>query len=119
MYRLSSQTLILFFLLLLADPPRVSFLRPPAIVTDQYLVTYRVRVPIHEDNRLLALAAFDGDVRVNYSERDLGSEQRKTIWDVNWRLPPGEITLVAAVYGNAGQLGRVTHRILVLSAYGP
>lgn len=82
-------------------------------------MTYRVRVPIREENRVLALAAFEGDVRVNYSERDLWSEQRKTIWDVNWRLPAGEITLVATVYGSTGQLGRVTHRILVLSAYGP
>lgn len=97
-----------------ADQPRVAFLRPPSIVQDQYAVTYRVRVPIHDDNRLLAIAAFEGDIRVQYTERDLGSEGRKTIWDVTWRLPPGEIVLVAAVFGNGGEIDRATHRVQVI-----
>ena len=107
---------LLCLILLAADePPRVAFLRPPSFISEDFAAPFYVRVPLATENRLLAVAAFDGEFRVQYTERDLSSEGRKTVWDIVWRLPAGDIVLVAAVFGDLKELARDTHTVHVLS----
>jgi hypothetical protein len=100
---------------------RIQFHRPPAVVWDSYLVTYWVHVPVDPDNRFAAVMAFDGDFRVQYTEIGLEREARRTLWDqAKWRLPPGEILLVAVLVGRradgtVGELARDVWTVRVLA----
>lgn len=82
---------------------QIRFFRPPAVVWDTYLVTYWVHIPLSSENRYAALMAFDGDFRVQYTEIGLEREARRTLWDAaKWRLPEGEILIVAVLVGKRG-----------------
>ena len=102
----------------LANVPRVAFLHPPALVSEDALVTYYVRVLRHEDNRLLIVAAMAEDGMVSETRRQLDGAHSAPLVNVNWRLPAGEMQLVAAVFSQTEQVGRAVHP-LVVYAVGP
>ena len=114
-------TLIAAFLLFYAfasaalEGPRVAFVNPPAFVPDTEIITYYVRTPRHPENRLLIVAAFDGSERVSYTERQLHGEHSQALWNINWRLPEGQLELVAVVFDGQRQVGRVAHPLTVYS----
>ena len=110
---------LLFLLAVAKDTPRVSFIRPPSFVSDQDTITLQVRVPPQAENRVLFVAAYDGDVLVNGSQREMNGAHAPALYNLHWRLPAGAISLVAAIYGaHEDELARVTHEMTVLSS-GP
>jgi hypothetical protein len=87
------------FLAAASEPPRVGFVRPPSYVSEGFTYSYYVRV------------------RVSYTERDLASERRKTVWEFKWLLPAGDLILVAQVNGwEKGDVTRAIHPVHVLSS---
>lgn len=93
--------------------PRVQFVRPPAIVSDQDTIVLQVRVEPDAENRLLVVMAVDGDDVVRRSDEALaGADAPRTRW-IRWRLSSGELILQARVYGSAGQRGIAVQPILV------
>lgn len=100
---------------------RIRFNRPPAVVWDTYVVTYWVHVPLNSRNRYVDLAAYDGDFRVQGTRINLEREARRTLWDqAKWRLPAGEIYLVAVLVGvredgQVAELARAVHQVTVVS----
>lgn len=103
-----------------AQGPRVEFLRgTPLGVTDAATVRYYVRVPLNPDNRTLRIEAIDAldDATVRASEIDLAAEPDRAVWHVAWRLPGGELTLVASVFGPGGRLlaQRARHKVRVIA----
>lgn len=99
----------------LANVPRVSFVNAPLFVPEQEIVTFYVRVPRHEDNRLLTVAAIAHDGIVSEMRRDLDGVRSQALWDVRWRLPAGELDLVATLFNAQQQVGRDVHRVTVYS----
>jgi hypothetical protein len=85
------------------DPPRLSFIRPPAIVPDGYPIPFRLRLPPHDDNRRLAVAAVDrGDgEQVAYSQRDVDGGSA-ALQSFTLLLPRGRLIVTARVFGVQG-----------------
>lgn len=98
---------------LAAEPKRVYFFRPPAYVPDSDVITYRLRVPIHADNRKLVVAGYLDDDRVSYSEFSV--DERYAFFDVRWRLPAGEVQLVAVLFSADREIARDTWKVTVYS----
>jgi len=99
-----------------AEEPRRVYFLPSRVqfVPDSEFVTYYVKVPLDGRNRTLTVAALDGEFPVRSSEQDLSAERRRTIWDYRWRLPPGELVLVAVVREAGGRIaGRDERRVTV------
>ena len=97
------------------NTPRVAFISPPSFVPEQEIVTYYVRVPRQAENRLLTVAAFDVGERVSYTERHLDGINSLAMWNIHWRLPVGELELVATLFNAQQQVGRDVHRVTVYS----
>jgi hypothetical protein len=114
--------LVLGLLLLLAmlaqagDAPRVRFLWPQRLTDDQSWTIWTVQVEPHPDNRLLILAAYDGDGPVRRTFIELEGERAKRTHRVEWRsaLPAGELLIVASVLGSQKELARATVPITVV-----
>jgi len=107
--------LVILAVLVAAGPPAVSFVRPPSYVHEGDMVVLQVRVEPKPTNRLLAVAAVDGDLIVSLTNEELpGENAPRTRW-IRWRLPSGDLTLVAVVYGAGGkEAGRDVHKITVI-----
>ena len=104
----------------LAGVPRVQFVNPPAYVPEQSMVTYYVRTPKHDDNRALIVEAFDPSFPdpVRRSAFELHGDRSQAMWNINWRLPVGELVLVATVEDTQRQVWRDVRRVTVY-ATGP
>lgn len=111
-----TRTLVLALLLLacLAQAgDRVAFVRPPGYVTDDALVDYWVRVEKHPDNRWLTVGAFDGDLQVSGSQKSIDGTS-PLMHRYRWRLPSGELLLVAQVYDTHGAVFRASAPVTVI-----
>lgn len=105
-------------LALAKNEPPVRFVRPPAIVSDREIVTFQIQVEPDPVNRLLVVAASDGDLVVRRSDEELnGDKAARTRW-LRWRLPVGEFQMAAIVYGAEGPRGRAVHPITVYGFEG-
>jgi hypothetical protein len=93
------------------EPKRVYFYYPRAYVADTEVITYRVRVPIHGANRLLIVVAQDGEFEVQRSEFHV--DERQSFYDAKFRLPAGEVYLLAALFGADREIARDTWKVTV------
>ena len=97
-------------------PPRVAFVRPPGVATDKTTVVLQVRVDPHEDNRLLVVAAVEGDVVVRRSDEDLAGDKAPRVRWIRWRVTAGDLVLAAILYGAGGrELARDQRHLIVLA----
>ena len=96
-----------------ADEDRVAWVRPPSFVNEADILVLQVRVPRHPENRRLVLMAVDGDDIVRRSDEQLEGEAAPVSRWVRWRLPAGELTLIAAVFDGTREVGRDTHPLVV------
>ena len=107
--------MVLWWALDVLAATRVAFVNPPAFVPETEIVTYYVRVPRHEENRLLIVGAFDGSERVTETRREFHGVNSQAMWNIEWRLPAGELEIVAAVFSQTEQVGRDSRRVTVYS----
>lgn len=67
-------------------------------------VTVRVRVPRHADNRLLIVAAFDGELETQRSEAQIDGEQSRQLYVFTWlAVGAGDYEVVAVLIGSSGK----------------
>jgi hypothetical protein len=99
-----------------AGDTRVRFLWPQRLTDDQSWTIWTIQVEPHPDNRLLILAAYDGDGPVRRSFIELEGERAKRTHRIEWRtgLPAGELLIVATVLGSQKELARATVPITVV-----
>lgn len=78
--------IVLYALLSFAsNEPRVSFVRPHRIVTEDDATRWQIRVEPHAENRLLIVAAVEGGEVVRRSDEQLdGDKAPRTRW-IDWR----------------------------------
>lgn len=99
------------------DTARVRFIYPTRFTTDQMGTAWLVWVEPHAEHRQLTLAAFDGDVEVTSSVREMAGERSAKVWRFDWRtpLPAGELLIVAAVFNSTREVARATVPVTVQS----
>lgn len=93
---------------------RVGWMRPPAYITDDVYVDYQVRVEPHADNRWLTVAAYEGDLPVRVSGPTGIDGHSASRHFYRWRLPAGELTLLAQVQDRHGTVYRDTAPVTVI-----
>jgi hypothetical protein len=99
-----------------SSPARIQFVRPPRIVSEDYPVTYQLRVQKFAEHRRFELAAVDGGLVVSDTSRDMDGEAAPSLVNVTLRLPAGDLTLVGVLFGVGGkELGRATTPVCVRS----
>lgn len=102
-----------------SGPPRISFIRPPRIVSDRDVWTLLLRIPKRAENQRLEVAAVDADGIVAQTSRDMDGLNAPVLWNVTWRLPEMDGELIAAIFGKTGkELGRVKSALCVRGPFG-
>lgn len=99
-------------------PPRVSFVRPPRIVSDRDVWTIYVRTPRSAENRSLVVAAVEAGDIIAQTSREMDGLNAPVLWNVTWRLPAMDGELIAAIFGNGKELGRVRSPLCVRGTFG-
>lgn len=114
MRRLFAVALFSLCALAAGDPPRVSFWLAHRIVTDQEHVRWIVRVEPHAENRVLIVAAYDGDIWVRRTDIQLEGEHARRTHYIDWRpLPAGELVILAVVLSGTKEVARATVPVTV------
>ena len=111
--------LVLFALLVLAvaAPPDLRLAVSPYYAFEGTTYTIRITLVPHADNRLLVVAADDGEFVFQRSDRDLDGVNAPTTSEFRWRLPAGEIQISAVLIGVGGVRARAHQRVKVLSRF--
>lgn len=101
-----------------STPPRVSFIRPPRIVSDRDTWTLYVRTPRYAENHRLEVAAVEAGDIIAQTSRDMDGLNSPVLWNITWRLPDMDGELIAAIFGASGkELGRVTSSLCVRGTF--
>lgn len=100
------------------DTPRLRFWHPPSFLTAGDAIDLQLRIPAHDDNRLVTLDAFDGGESVLHSQRDLDGASAPLQVFPKLLLPKGDLLLVGQLWGLHGSLARVTHPLVVRGRAG-
>ena len=122
MTRALALVLVVLFLVLqsgIAEPTRVSIVRPIQILNEQTYVRYQIQVDPQAENRALVLAAVDEGVVVRSSREQLdGDKAPRTRWIV-WQngLPAGEYVLLAIVFNSQREVARASVPVTVLARF--
>lgn len=96
------------------DRARVSWVNAPAYVRDDALVDYHLRIPRHPENRWLLVQAFDGDLEVSRSGPNAIDGDSPSLRTYRWRLPEGELQLIASLQDVRQQVYRARWPVTVL-----
>lgn len=102
----------------LSTPTRVSIIRPAYFVREYEYIRWQVQIEPHAENRLLVVAAVDGDVVRQTKEQLDGDAAPRTRW-IEWKhgIPAGEYQVIAVLYSQANEIARATVPLTVLSRY--
>lgn len=111
---------LVFALLVLQSghPARVAIVRPMNFVQEREYIRYMVQVDPQAENRLLVVAAVDGDVVRQSKEALDGESAPRTRW-IEWKtgLPAGEYQVVAAVFDSTKEVGRASVPLTVIARF--
>jgi hypothetical protein len=120
MRRLVIITLALAGVAMATNPKTIDFIRPPGFVQEGEKIPFKVRIPPHEDNRRVEIAAFDqaDGERVSFTYRELSGAGAAALLTIDLILPRGQLLLVGQLWGIHGLRGKVTTPVRVRGRLG-
>lgn len=111
--RLANAILWLALVAYVVAAPRVRFLHLRPILTDREPVVFDVQLDRQEDDRVLVIAASDGEGVIRRTDVQIDRFALRTT-RIAWQaLPAGHLTVTAAIIGVRGEVARESRPLLV------